>query len=160
MAKRPLKKPKKINPLKVALRQLAEADVESAHAVRDLGKALQMKPPKIALKNCKFEVNGVSYSVKVTAYQRAQILAAVKNQGDVFGVVIDLLAGLNVKVVNAYNSVLAQLEDPPVLISDNQAMLGCCVCPNGKLPNLTKAQCMQYDYQSWGQPADCSSGTP
>jgi hypothetical protein len=160
MAKGPVKKRKKINQLKVALRQLAEADLESAHAIRDLGKALQIKATKIALKNCKFEVDGVSYSVKVTAYQREQILEAVKNQGDVFGVVIGLLAGLNIQVANAYNSMLAQLQDPSVLISDNQVILGCCVCPDSKLPNVTKAQCMQYNYESWGQPADCSSATP
>src|SRR5262249_41981681 len=106
------------------------------------------------------EVDGASYSVKVTAYQREQILEAVKNHGDVFGVVVGLLAGLNIQVVNAYNSVLAQLEDPSVQISDNQVMLGCCVCPAGKLPNLTKSKCMQYTFEWWGHPADCSTGTP
>jgi hypothetical protein len=159
MAKRPSKKQKKTNPLKVALKQLVEADEECAQAVRDLGRALQLKAPKIPLKNCTFEVDGVSYSVRVTAYQREQILEAVKN-GGVFGVVTGLLGNLNVQVVNAYNNVLAQLEQPSKPESGHPVTLGCCTCESGQLPNLSQTQCAQYSNSTWGPPPDCSSGKP
>jgi hypothetical protein len=156
MAKRPPKKQKKINPLKVALAQLEEADEASAGAVGDLATALQLKPPKIRLKNCKFEVDGVSYSGKVTAYQREQILAAVQKKSDVFDVVTGLLGALNVPVVNAYNGLMSQLEHATKPAGGGKVVLGCCMCANGNLPNLSQAQCAQYGNSTWGQPADCS----
>jgi hypothetical protein len=159
MAKAPSKQKKKINALKVALRQLVEADEESVDAVRELGTALQIQAPKIRLKSCKFKVDGVDYSVKVTAYQREQILDAVNQQKDVFVAVITLLGELNVAVVSAYNGLLAQLEEKSGPESGHQVVLGCCSCANGKLPNLTQAQCAQYANDTWGPPPDCSDAT-
>jgi hypothetical protein len=160
MAKAPSKKKRKINPLKVALGQLQEADQESVHAVRELGRALQIKAPKIRLKNCSFKVDGAGYLVKVTAYQREQILDAVKQQKDVFGVVVTLLGDFNGEVVSAYNGLLAQLEEKSSPKSGQQVVLGCCSCANGKLPNLTQAQCAQYNNDTWGPPPDCSDTKP
>ena len=141
MAKAPAKKKKKIDALKVALKQLATADKESIDAVAALGKVLQIEAPKIRLKNCSFEVDGVGYAVKVTAYQRDQILSAVKEQKDVFTAVVELLGDLNIPVANAYNDLLAELEEKIGKTSGGKAVLGCCSCANGKLPNLTQAQC-------------------
>jgi hypothetical protein len=160
MAKRPQKKQKKINPLKVALKQLEEADEASVGAVSELATALQMDPPKIPLKSCTFKFDGVEYSVKVTLYQREQILAAVEQKSNPFEVVTELLGALNVPVVAAFNGLLAQLEHPAKPAKTGEVILGCCMTANGSLPNLSEAQCTQYGNSTWGQPADCSGGKP
>jgi hypothetical protein len=160
MAKRPPKKQKKINPLKIALEQLEEADEASVRAVKELAMALQMEEPKIPLKNCKFEFDGVSYSVRVTSGQREQILSALQKKSNLFEVVIGLLGDLNVPVAGAYTGILAQLAGPTTPTKTGEVILGCCVCENGSLPNLSKAQCAQYGNSTWGPPADCSGGKP
>ena len=76
-----------------------------------------------------------------------------------FVAVVTLLGELNVANVSAYNGLLGQLEDKTSPASGHQVVLGCCSCANGRLPNLTQAQCAQYSNDTWGPPPDCSDAT-
>jgi hypothetical protein len=164
MAKRPAKtkkaKKKAVDPLANALSLLSTADRDSSRVLRALGRALGISVQKIQFKICKFDLNGKKYRARVTVYQRQVILDAVNSNSNVFMVVISLLGNLNGQLTDAFNNIGAQLGDPVKLPFNQVAMLGCCVCDAGKLPNLTQSQCNTFNPTSWGSPADCAGAPP
>jgi hypothetical protein len=75
-----------------------------------------------------------------------------------------LLAGLSLAVVSVGCAAEAAPEpDPspaptiqaPTVAPQSTSPIGCCVTDSAKIPNLTKAQCVQYN-GTWSS-GDCSS---
>lgn len=162
MAKKQGKKSaKKIDPLRISLRLLANADREAARALAALAKGVLEPVGKPKFKTCKFQIGKEKYSRRLTVPQCQEILAVVSKHGDVLGKVQELLGDLNVKVAQAASEAAAALGVSPTgakakkASGDNDSplgfviVLGCCRYVGGSAPNLTKTQCQQYQPVSW-----------
>jgi len=147
MAKRPLKK--KVDPLAVALKQLAIADRETARAVRDLCEALLVPVEKPVFKECKFKLDKKTYRARLWSDQRKKILSIVKSKGNVLKEVSELLGELSGAVAGCANSLLGEFSAAEHPAVNQPIKLGCCKYDGGQTANLTQSQCMQYTGSTW-----------
>jgi hypothetical protein len=147
MAKRPTKK--KPDPLKVALKQLAVADRESARAIRFLCEALMEPVRKAVFKDCEFKYEKKKYKAKLTASQCQTVMTAVDQNENVLQTVSNLLGGLSCQVGDSANALMEELGITEKLTSSKPIQLGCCEYEGGHTPNLSQAQCNQYSPTNW-----------
>jgi len=161
MAKRSSKKP---DPIALGLEQLAIADKKSARALRRLFEALLEPSPTPVYKTCRFEIGDTPYKARLTSYQCQLILKVVSENGNVKAAVDGLVGGLDCTVRDAANALAAQLD-----IASDSAMsdaistrieLGCCVYNGGQTPNLSQAQCNQYNGEWDPKHPDCTHVPP
>ncbi len=155
MAKKPSKK--KGDPLAILLKLLARADRESARAVRFLCKAILTPIQEPSFKTCKFTHEKKKYSVILTSDHCQAILKVVKEKGDVPAEVSKLLGGETQQVATSIAALMTVLGEADKSRTKpapaKPVQLGCCVYSGGATPNLSQAQCNQFNPVSW-EPSD------
>jgi hypothetical protein len=146
MAKRPAQK---VDPIATALSELVTADKETAKALRFLYKALMQPVQRPDYQRCKFKIGKVHYNCRIWLDQSQAILKVVNAGGNVKAEIDSIVAGLNCRIV-ACQQILAEsvgVADRAFVIKPVQ--LGCCVYDGGTTPNLSQAQCNQYNPVQW-----------
>ncbi len=131
-------------------------------------KAILTPFPEPDLKVCKFVYEKKKYSAKLTPDQCQTILKAVNDKRNVPELVSLLLGGFTKQVAGWIEALTTALDvpakarkKPPTVSSNKPVTLGCCIYVGGMTPNLSQAQCNQYNPTSWdSSDPDCTDRKP